>query len=51
MSYHMFVQNCLSLALVMCLKCTVLVQKTGTGRKTYSTGELFGLLIKLCELF
>ena len=30
----MLIRSCLSLALVMCLKCTVLVQETGTGRKT-----------------
>ena len=30
----MLIQSDLSFALVMCLKCTVLVQKTGTGKKT-----------------
>ena len=30
----MLIQSYLSIALVMCLKCTVHVQKTGTGKKT-----------------
>ena len=44
----MFIQNCLSVALVMCLKCTVLVQKPVQTGKPIVQGifRLFQFFVK-----